>query len=123
MEFVNPDLRTANGARVEAYVPPAVRLGHIPRWLTRRIRRVFSEITREQSYYRYGSDELLVGAVRHCYPSDVTFRNWLDHWGFNKGLGSDDLCFRPFPSGLPTPCRWRSRPSCSGVVIFTGLCW
>ena len=86
-------LRTGNGTPIVAYVPPPVFRGLIPRWLIRRIRLTFPELSRR----RLDNSALLRVAARQW--SDQPLK-WLDHWGSIEDDGETIFVSEPYPLDL-----------------------
>ena len=113
--FVNPEIQTADGEPLEAYVPPPVRLGHIPGWLTRRIRLTFPELARERPHYRFDSEVTLHRAARLCWPPDGSYGNWLDHWGSIQHEGAIIFVSEPYP--LAVSCLVALASFCDALKV------
>jgi hypothetical protein len=93
MKFADPRLIDDHRGTHEyqAYVPPPVKTGRIPRWLAAKVRRAYPR----PAFERHRGWEV------DALQNDNTFRcaAWLDHWGTSTWKGHEIFVAEPIRSG------------------------
>jgi hypothetical protein len=94
MKFADPRLIDDHRGTHEyqAYVPPPVKTGRIPRWLAAKVRRAYPR----PAFERHRGWEV------DALQNDKTFRcaAWLDHWGTSTWKGHEIFVAEPYPLGV-----------------------
>jgi hypothetical protein len=85
MRFADPTLIPDSGKPMSAYVPPAVRIGRIPRWLASLVRR-----RDRPPFPRYRGWEV----------ETIAAHGFVDHWGISKWQEQEVFVSEPYPLGL-----------------------